>query len=175
MYQHESPLKSDLTESEKMWLEVEGPDPIQWPGEKFELIKDTPGFIHPEDAAKVLSATTEGESWKIDLPARPNVERIFTVKQESCPLELRARVAGSGAHQDADSIQFVVDIKYLLGTQERGVYQQAEIARGSFEEMKDVVQDLLPKLQMQFQDYCKFENDRPIISSLDQLSELVKR
>ena len=70
--------------------EVEGPDPVRWPGENYELLTDMPGFVLPERAAKILTiADGSGVPWKVNRPERSNVEEIHTLEKEGFPLEIQ--------------------------------------------------------------------------------------
>lgn len=154
---------------------VEGPDPVPWPGARYELIADTQGFVEPERAAQIVTERLgTASSWTVDRPERSNVENIFSLECDGSPLEIRARLAGMGVHAEAERIEYVLECNFLLGKQNDGSYQTREVARGSIDDVADAVASLHPLLKSSFDTYCKFETNRPIVSSIEEIERVLR-
>lgn len=166
-----------ITQSEGGFgLEVDGPDPVPWPGENYELLKDIKDFIAPSDALATLAALESGNSnWKLDEPQRANVEEVYTLKRDASPLEIRVRVAGLGAHNDTDYLQYVLECKHLLGTQVSGRYSKAEVARGTLEQVGNIALKLAPEIEAGLKVRCRIKEDHPIVANIGVLQRLFER
>lgn len=160
----------------KMSWDVEGPDPVPWPGDNYELIIDTPGFVNPESAAALLNASAQSAApWAVERPERSNVEEIFSVENAKSPLKIRARIAGMGDHPDMDYVQYVLEMKFLLGEQEDGSYETKEVARGTLDQVSAVTAKMQTLIQAEFDKFCKFKTNHPIIAELATVDALINK
>jgi len=155
---------------------VDGLDPVLWPGSNYEMINHLPGFVEPEQVVKILNTAVEGDvKWSMERPARAGVERLCVFKCADLPLEVRVRLSGMGLDPSTDSINYVLEFKFLLGTQTKGFYSELEVKRGSLADVAIAASEIQALTAGHFSNYCKFEPERPIIGKLEELENIIKQ
>lgn len=155
---------------------VDGPDPVYWPGKNFELLADTREFVIPESVAEMLSAIQGStRNWTVNKPEHSNLEHIYSVEQENSPWRVRARLACSGVHPEADYVDYALDFKSVLKTSTGGSYVEMEVTRGTLSEITKAIASGLNLIEDSFLDCCKIKTDYRIVPSREAFDQVVQR
>lgn len=156
--------------------DVDGPDPVCWPGKNFELLVGTEGFIAPESIVATLCALSpDSAPWTVTKPELRNLENIFALERPESPWRVRARMACCGVHPEADRVEYVLDFKCLVGTQDKGKYHEREVLRGALPEVAKVIGAGFLTLDQSFNESCKFKTDYRVVSSTEVLDQVIEQ
>ena len=167
-------MRSNTNDQTEFGL-ADGLSPAAWPGENYALVDTIPGFVTPLSAIQALNNLSCFKEWEQTDKDNRNVEHIYTLKHKGLPLEIRARLAGQGVHADVETIQYVVEFKYLRGTAVDGVYGSKELFRGDLDAVGQHVSRLVPLIEAQAFSFCPNKNDHVIVSDEEVIKKITEQ
>lgn len=152
--------------------EVDGPDPLTWPGQNYEMFNDTSGFIAPALAAKMITADKyDPTQWVEKKEGEPYIYRL---DREDSPWRVRARLASDGVHADADYVQYVLELKGVAGAKDNGSLLEFQVCRGAMSDLSEALSKGESILEGRFKEFCKHDGDYRIVSSREELENVAQ-